>query len=155
MNYLSQEAIQEFIEIYKAEYGEELPYAEAEERAAELLTFYSLILPSPWSQITHNYYYRTKELKGFLKKWYGAHQLILLCNTKTAPSKKQFYTYLISNFNLLMLTQNVKQTIKEIRKEFTPSGVDVHVWTQTPVGEAQNKSLTLKLGSISTYSLTN
>jgi hypothetical protein len=42
---LSPEAVREFIEIYKKEYGEELTYAEAEEMGANLLTFFMLIIP--------------------------------------------------------------------------------------------------------------
>ena len=40
---LSFESIQEFMAIYNAEHETQLSYVEAEEIAAELLSFYSLI----------------------------------------------------------------------------------------------------------------
>lgn len=40
-------AIEEFREIYKKEFQEELPYEEAALMANELLEFYSLIIPNP------------------------------------------------------------------------------------------------------------
>lgn len=43
---LSQESVQEFIHIYKAEYGVELTYEKAEEMGSELLSFYQLIIPN-------------------------------------------------------------------------------------------------------------
>ncbi len=42
---LSQEAIQEFIDIYKKEFGEDLVYETAEQYGKELLNLYSLITP--------------------------------------------------------------------------------------------------------------
>lgn len=42
---LSQESIREFIEIYKAEFGKEISFEEAEEMGLELLNFYQLIAP--------------------------------------------------------------------------------------------------------------
>ncbi len=46
--HLTSESVQEFIEIYKAEYGEEITYVQGEEMGTELLGFYSAIRP------THN-----------------------------------------------------------------------------------------------------
>lgn len=42
---LSSESVQEFIDIYKAEFGEDLTYDEAENMGSELLSFYQLITP--------------------------------------------------------------------------------------------------------------
>lgn len=42
---LSHESVQEFIAIYKAEFGEELTYEQAETMGSELLSFYQLIIP--------------------------------------------------------------------------------------------------------------
>jgi len=41
---MSPDDIQEFKEIYEAEFGEELPDADAERRARQLLTFFQIIL---------------------------------------------------------------------------------------------------------------
>lgn len=40
---LSEESIQEFIRIYKAEFGQEITFEQAEEMGSELLSFYQLI----------------------------------------------------------------------------------------------------------------
>ena len=40
---LAKEAVQEFIEIYQSEFGEELSYEDAAFLGVELLNFYSLI----------------------------------------------------------------------------------------------------------------
>ncbi len=42
---LSRESVQEFIDLYKAEYGLELAYSTAEEMGSELLSFYQLSIP--------------------------------------------------------------------------------------------------------------
>ena len=42
---LTQESIQEFIDIYRAEFGVELTCEQAEEMGSELLSFYQLIIP--------------------------------------------------------------------------------------------------------------
>ncbi len=44
---LNPKSVQEFIEIYKKEFGKELTFAEAEEMGQELLSFYSLISKKP------------------------------------------------------------------------------------------------------------
>lgn len=44
---VDQAAIEDFREIYKKEFHEELPYEEAALMANELLEFYSLIIPNP------------------------------------------------------------------------------------------------------------
>lgn len=43
---LKKESVQDFIAIYKAEFGTELTLDQAEEMATELLSFYQLILTS-------------------------------------------------------------------------------------------------------------
>ncbi len=44
MNALSEDAIREFQELYKAEYGRELSFAEAKEQAQNLFNLFSLIV---------------------------------------------------------------------------------------------------------------
>ncbi len=47
---LSQDAIDEFKQIYKEEFNEEIPDAVAELMAEDLLEFYALLIPN---QMTH------------------------------------------------------------------------------------------------------
>lgn len=42
---LSQESVQEFIELYKKDFDQELTFLQAEEMASELLSFYLLVIP--------------------------------------------------------------------------------------------------------------
>jgi len=40
---LSDQSVREFIKIYKAEFGSEIGYKQAEEMGSELLSFYQLV----------------------------------------------------------------------------------------------------------------
>ena len=42
---LSKESVQEFMDIYKAEFGAEISFEQAEEMGTELLSLYQLIVP--------------------------------------------------------------------------------------------------------------
>ena len=42
---LTKQSVEEFIAIYKEEFGTDITYTEAEEMGNELITFYQLIIP--------------------------------------------------------------------------------------------------------------
>ncbi len=51
---LSRQAIEEFIAIYRSEYGKELPYAEAMKQANSLIRLYKAVLPPLGKESSQN-----------------------------------------------------------------------------------------------------
>jgi len=48
---LSREAIEEYREIYRKEYGEEVSYAEAEEQGTRLIRLFQILLEAHWKEM--------------------------------------------------------------------------------------------------------